>query len=272
MEAYLNNIAGIDDAIVSMYISKRSLTREKEIMIRNYADRFLTPRGSLNKNLNGIIVSEWDEDIERCMALKFKQTMDFDHFSKKVRDEYEEFQDMLNKVCNMGKHHITLLRFIDFSFMVYGLHRAGQDDWDAHTCRYNNRIIRSSTRLATFQDEKSDFYKEKILSTDQALKAISIDVPDEIVVDGKTYVKTTNGYILKEFKDDKDVKRGLYMLSIPSNFIFKVNLTEWAHVYKERRLGGAANPEVKQLAETIADLLNDAHPQFTRTLFEEIKN
>ena len=62
------------------------------------------------------------------------------------------------------------------------------------------------------------------------------------------------------------------MLSIPSNFIFRINLAEWAHVYKERNKNGGANPEVKQCCEMIADQLVIAHPQFTRELWMNVKN
>ena len=89
---------------------------------------------------------------------------------------------------------------------------------------------------------------------------------------GTRYVKTVNGYIKEELKDNSDVKRGLYMLSIPSNFIFKVNLTEWAHVYKERGDKGGANPEVKLCCEAIADQIGAFQPKFDRELFEKIKN
>ena len=66
---------------------------------------------------------------------------------------------------------------------------------------------------------------------------LQIQAPDRIEHNGNSYVKTCNGYIAEEYKDSKDVKRGLYMLSIPSNFIFKCNLTEFSHVYKERNSG-----------------------------------
>ena len=92
------------------------------------------------------------------------------------------------------------------------------------------------------------------------------------MVDGKKYVKTTNGYILEEHKDDRDVKRGLYMLSIPSNFIFKVNLTEFSHVYKERNADGTANPEVKELAEGCLMRVCGEHHQFNKELMLKIKN
>ena len=239
MEVYLNSISGIDDAIVSMFISKRHIDRETELDIRNIVEACTTRHG----------FRHWYDE---------KYSKDF--------DEYME------KLCKWGKKHTTMLRFIDLSFMVYDLHRGGQDDWDAHACRYNNRIIRSSTRLATYGDEMSDYYKDKILTTDQALSTINMITPERIEKDGVIYVKTTNGYIREDLKGNKDVRRGLYMLSIPSNFIFRVNLCEFAHVYKERNINGGANPEVKELAEKIADLLEKAHPQFTRQLLLDIKN
>lgn len=244
MKVYLNSITGINDAIVSMYFSKRSWTREKELYIREVCDTVLDKSGY-----------PWKSD-RMCATETFK-----------------EFEGWMNSLCRFGEKHITLLRFIDFSITVEGLHRAGQDDWDAHAKRYDNRIIRASTRLADFEEgEMSDFYKGKILPTALALAGIGITVPETVEYEGKTYVKTVNGYILKGMENDRDVKRGLYMMSIPSNFIFKVNLTEWAHVYKERRKEGGANPEVKECCESICDQLENFHSQFNRELFMKIRN
>ena len=51
-----------------------------------------------------------------------------------------------------------MLDFVTISVTVEGIHRAGQDDWDAHAKRFDNRIIRSSTRLADFSEgEMSDY-------------------------------------------------------------------------------------------------------------------
>ena len=165
-----------------------------------------------------------------------------------------------------------MLRFVDISVTVEGLHRAGQDDWDSHAARFNNRIIRSSTRLASFGYEMSEWYEGKIIPTDAALDFLGIEAPEVIEKDGERYVKGINGYIKEEFQNNPDVKRGLYMLSIPSNFIFKVNLTEWAHVFKERNSKGSANPEVKICCEAIADQISEFQPKFDRELFEKIKN
>lgn len=194
------------------------------------------------------------------------------HYDPSLETELREFSGWMNRLVKWGRQHITLLRFIDLSITVEGLHRAGQDDWDAHAARFNNRIIRSSTRLADFSYEMSDWYLDKILPTDLAADELGIQLPEQLEHNGFTYVKSVNGYVREDLKDNHDVKRGLYMLSIPSNFIFKINLTEWAHVFKERNQKGAANPEVKLCCESIADQLEKFHPQINRELFLEIPN
>lgn len=245
MQVFLNRVDGIDDAIISMFLSKRTLTRELETEIREETYNC----SNMSYMENGILGS-----------LKDTQT--------------EKMADWLKKLFKWGVHHMTMLRFIDLSFTVYGLHRAGQDDVDAHACRMNNRIIRSSTRLADFKGgETSDWYKGKIVPTDVALAHLGITTPDEIEYEGETYVKGVNGYILKGMENKKDVKRGLYMLSIPSDFIFRIQLTEFAHVYKERNEKGTANPEVKIAVESMADQLELATKGYvTRELLEAISN
>lgn len=243
MKIYLNRIDGWDDAILTMFYSKRTVTREFEMHVRQVV--YECTNHDPAAGTIGALVNPTDE-----------------------------LKDWLTKLMKWTKTHITMGRFLDFSFTVYGLHRAGQDDWDAHSYRMNNRIIRSSTRLADFQNgEMSDYYAGKIIPTDVALAAIGMDTPDTIEYDGKTYVKGVNGYILEGMENNRDVKRGLYMLSIPSNFIFKINLTEDAHLYKERRDGGTANPEVKETAEGMADQLEACSLGFiNRALLMEIKN
>lgn len=244
MKVFLNRIDGIDDAIISMHLSKRTLTRELEMRIRQSVWEGTTGNFD-SKRPFGALVNPSDA-----------------------------LSDWLKTLFKWGVHHYTMLRFIDLSFTVYGLHRGGQDDWDAHACRYNNRIIRASTRLGVFeQGEMSDFYKGKIVSTDVALAALGISLPDELSYEGKTYVRAVNGYILKGHEDEKDYKRGLYMLSIPSDFIFRVQLTEFAHVYKERKMDGTANFEVKEACEDMADQLEAATLGYaSRTLLNTIRN
>ena len=240
MNVILNSITGFEDAIEAMYFSKRTWTPELHKEVKRACDTVLCRNGSFRDNSP-------NRDIEK-------------------------FNKWLDMVCKMTKQHITIGKFIDFSFTVVGLHRAGQDDWDAHAERFDNRIIRNSTRLATYESEKSTYYENKILTTDEALNILEINTPETITFNNKTYVKTVNGYIQEQYADNKDVKRGLYMLSIPSNFIFKVNLTQFSHVYKERYSGGSANPEVKECAEKCLELLHDKHSQFNQELMLKIKN
>lgn len=240
MNVYVNKISGIDDAIVSMFMSKRTWTHKLEEEIRELCEAVL--------DRNGKVINSPDPE------------------------KYKMFEEWIGKLVKWGTKHITMLRFIEFSITVEGIHRAGQDDWDAHAQRFSNRIIRTSTRMAKFGYEMSDFYQGKILPTDMAIKELGIELPDRFFHEGKTFVKCTNGYVDEEYASNQDVIRGLYMLSIPSNFIFKVNLTEWAHVCKERNKNGMANPEVKQCCEDIASALEDMIPQFNRELFEKIQN
>jgi len=240
MEVYINYVDGIADAIIAMYMSKRSWSRKFEDHVRGVVYKYTTREGRLR-----------DTNTE----------------------EASEFNDWMKKLCKWGTKHITLLSFIDISCTVEGLHRGGQDDWDAHAKRFNNRIIRSSTRLSDFSDgEMSDFYDGKIIPTDSALAILGIETPEEINVDGIKYIKGVNGYIREEYKNDKDVKRGLYMLSIPSNFIFKIDLREFGHVYKQRNDFSNAHPEVKLCCESIASQLEKMIPWFNRDLLLAIEN
>ena len=247
MEVYLNRIDGLDDAVISMFLSKRTLTRELELEVRRAVAEYSSRR--VGEAPLGALTAERE-------ALP------------------EQLRDWLDKLFKWGTMHITMLRFVDLSFSVYGLHRAGQDDLDAHAMRMNNRIIRSSTRLADFsRGEVSAYYADKIVPTDVALAYLGIETPAEIEYNGETYVRAVNGYVKKGMENSRDVKRGLYMLSIPSNFIFRVQLTEFAHIYKERNINGTANPEVKQAVEAMADQLTAATMGYAdRELLLKIKN
>ena len=157
--------------------------------------------------------------------------------------------------------------------MTEGIHRGGQDDIDAHARRFDNRIIRNSTRLAEFGDnEISSWYEDKIVPIDKAVKMLGIKIPNSFEHDGEEYIKSPNGYVKKGFENDKDVRRGLYMLSIPSNFISKINLCEWGHVFKERNKDGGANPEVKIWAEDVMREITKMHNQITRDYVLSIEN
>lgn len=237
MKVYLNEISGMADALVSMYMSKRTWTPKLDKEIR---DDWWSYCHDNDWERDGKIVERTDKRIE--------------------------------SFCKYAWMHTTMLDFVTISATVEGIHRAGQDDWDAHACRFNNRIIRSSTRLADFKEgEMSDFYRGKIIPTDVAIKEIMNSyLPDAIQNDGHCYVKTVNGYIREDLKDNRDVKRGLYMESIPSNFIFKCNMAQWAHVYRLRNKNGTANPEVKQLAEMLQDEVEKQMPWFDRGFLAKV--
>ena len=241
MNITINSITGFEDAFVAMYMSKRTWTPELDKDIRTTCDAVLDRNGRI---------------VENCST-----------------DNLEKFNKWIEMLIRMGRKHITLLRYIDISIMTEGIHRAGQDDIDAHARRFDNRIIRSSTRLAEFSDgEMSDYYRGKIIPTDEALKILNIDIPETLEFMGRTYYKSPNGYVKEGFQSNKDVKRGLYMLSIPSNFISKINLCEWGHVFGERNENGSANPEVKQWAEEVMKQITDMHSQITRDYVLSIEN
>lgn len=237
MKVYLNEITGVADALVSMYMSKRTWTPDMDEKIRDmwkvYTAGYLIPG-----------LSEITAEIDK----------------------------LIDTFCKYAWKHTTMLDFITISATVAGLHRAGQDDWDAHACRYNNRIIRSSTRLADFDEgEMSDYYKGKVLPTEMALGLMGITLPPTLAFGDQMYVKTEGGHIREDLKDNRDVKRGLYRLCIPSNFIFKCNLAQWCHVYRMRNASGTANPEVKEVAEKIQDALQEKLPWFDREFLEKVR-
>lgn len=237
MNVYLNEVTGLADALVSMYMSKRTWTRELEEQIRN-----------------DIKIYDKVSWLGNC------------------KSECERTNKRIESFCKFAWKHITMLDFITLSVTVEGLHRAGQDDWDAHAYRFNNRIIRSSTRLADFsKDEMSDFYKDKIIPTEIALNMLGIETPQTIEKDGQTFVLAEGGYIREDLKDNRDAKRGLYRMCIPSNFIFKINLAQWAHVYKMRNKNGSANPEVKEVAERIQDEVEKVLPWFDRDFIKKVE-
>ena len=180
--------------------------------------------------------------------------------------------ELLEKLFKWAPRHITMTRFLDFAFSVEGLHRGAQDDFDSHAKRLENRILRSSTRLAKYGAEKSDWYKDRIMTTDEALELMGENMPQELMVDGQNYVRAVNGYVREDLAKDKDTLRGLYMLSIPSNFIFRVNCTEFAHILKERDMNSHAHPELQEAVEQMLELIQHEIPQLTREWFYSVKN
>lgn len=267
MEVYLNKITGIDTAIKSMFISKRHLTRELELEIERVCDAVLNSDGGY------FITEDENGNTIKCCRKIYSEAQAYNKVIDK--EDVEKFRGWMKSLTKIGSKHITLLRFIELHCSVYGLHRAGQDDWDAHVKRFENKIVRESTRLAEFTGvEKSDYYKDKILTMDEVISALNKDMPSEVEIDGETYVRATNGYIKKGLEDNKDVKRGLYMESIPSNFVYNCNITEMAHVYKMRNMNSTANPEVQECCEKTIDGFTKAglDEWFNRELMMVIPN
>lgn len=235
MKVYLNEITGIAPAMVSLLMSKRSYTREKEEQIYALVRACTDARGC----------------VMNCVT--------------------EEFKKKMNSLITWGVYgcfdrkkihgHTTLLRYIDLSFTVEGIHRYAQDDFDSHARRMDNRIVRSSTRLASFSDgEKSEYYEGKIMYPFEALEKIGIELPQYIYRDGVEYVKVDFGYVRSDLKEEQDVKRGLYPGAIPSNFTFKIQFPEFCHIYNHRNECGTANPEVKKAVEMMAEQIKNFNP------------
>ena len=94
MKVYLNKITGIDDAITSMYMSKRTWTRELEESIRNAA-HFCTDRA-------GGLIAPDDTEYGKQM--------------------HEFFIKELNKVTKWGKRHMSVSFFLKMpSFFKAGI-------------------------------------------------------------------------------------------------------------------------------------------------------
>lgn len=244
MNVYVPNVFGYEQAFRSMYMSKRS----------------------------------YSDEIERKIQVAVQTGIEA-RTGRYLPGKSSDLDSMLDKLTTMGRKHITVLRFLNFDIVTIGLHRAGQDDVDAHARRFDNRIIRASTRLADFeQDEFSDFYKDKVITTDRMVGLLNVHLPDAVNVEdtetGESHIyrKVPNGYVREEYLEDRDVKRGLYMMGIPSNFVAQINITEFAHVYKLRNRNTHANPEVREWAEAVLRKLQEKCPWFNESLMMDIDN
>ena len=137
----------------------------------------------------------------------------------------------------------------------------------------NSRIGNDTLMKKIILTTEERYMKEAIRQAKKAAALGEVPIGCVIEYEGKIYVRGVNGYIVKGMENNKDAKRGLYMLSIPSNFIFRIQLTEFAHVYKERNINGGANPEVKTAVESMADQVEAATAGYaTRDVLMRIKN
>ena len=118
MNVYLNEITGIADAIVSMHMSKRTWTRELEHDIRDTHRYCSTIDGAAWTS--PCVLGKDRTESRNCKA-------DKSDCSFSCGDYYAKYDGWLDKLLKWGAKHITLLRYIDFSITVEGLHRGGQD-------------------------------------------------------------------------------------------------------------------------------------------------
>lgn len=244
MKFMLMKITGIDDALMSLKMSKRHWTKEAHIRAINDVYSYTDVAGKI---ISG------DNPYDTTGYLNFLGSLDM---------LAKWGAGVGNGDAYVGDGHETILRFIDITFITEGLHRGAQDDLDAHAVRFNNRIVRSSTRLATFGSrEKSDWYKDKILTVEEALKITGEELP-EVITDnsGAAWVYKSNGYVRSDLVEDKDVLRGNYPLSIPSTAIWKINFQDLRHVYMRRNIKTTASPELREGIEQLADQIEEWIP------------
>lgn len=236
MKVLVKRVIGTDDAISALYFSLWHWTFEMDDHIRDVVAEIENP------------------NIPHAVEKK------------------EEYDRWISYLLKHGVKEITLLKMVDMTVVVQGMGRASQDDWDSHAKRFDNRIIRSSTRTNEYIDGMASYYRDKVLTMTEVLEFLGIDIPSEVTKDGKTYVRGINGFIEENEHNNPDVKRGLYHCGFPSNFIFKVNLAEFAHVYKLRNRYTHAHPEVKECAEAILQQLHERLPWITEELLMAIEN
>ena len=253
----LVEITGVKAAFASLLMSKWSYTPEKYKEISDLVDIYTNPKnGFMNLDINR----------KANTPEKFDEITGWLNKAAKWGLGYDEMFD-----CWMDDGHETLLRFIDFTFFTESLHRGAQDDLDAHAVRFNNRIVRSSTRLAVKDGvEVSDWYKDKIIGFDEAFKRIyenidgisNMDEFPESFIDKKgiMWFKKPGGYVIAGYQDNADACRGNYPLGLASNAIWKINFVDLMHVYMRRNKYTHASPELRDCIEQLADQVEENLP------------
>lgn len=258
MHFTLTDISGIPEAVTALTMSKRHFSKENYLKLKMDLRDITKFDGSFYTAEEIYDMAHLRPDVEKLIEIR------------------GEVIEKMNKVAKYGAGvggeawlddgHDTLLRYIDISFTTEGLHRAAQDDLDAHAKRFESRVVRESTRLAKFETgERSEWYSTRIRSVEDMLKSItSVELPNEYTDgDGVRWVKAPFGYIREDLvhsPEVKDVMRGLYPESIPSNAIWKIDLYDLRHVYKHRNKFTHASPELRMGIEELADQVEAALP------------
>lgn len=261
MKFTLKEVSGLTQAMTSLMMSKRHYNPERHDDLMRKLNWVTDYKGFIRKDC------PYDPPADKyaCTVNGAPCLLTYD-------EVYQEIVGELTKLAKWGAGvggeawiddgHETLLRYIDFTFVVEDLHRGAMDDLDAHAQRFNNRIVRSSTRYdgAYKQSERSDWYKERIVSTEEALAAAGISIPGAIVIGGTNYVKVPNGYAVSGLEKNGDVLRGNYPLSIPMSAVMKIDLVNLRHVYMRRNKFTKASPELRDGIEMLADQIEQAVP------------
>ena len=231
MKINIVEISGYISAICAMYMTNRNLTAERK----------------------GHIIDVVEKATNRYGFIKPDES-----------EEKKEFLNYMEKTITYGiKHeHHQILKFIDVHIHMEGLHRAAQDDYDAHAKRLE--IIRSTTRTTKGANyaEFSDFYKSKVMSFDEMHDHLNgFTMGEEVTLsNGTQWIKKPWGYVLAEYANNPDVIRGLTPLGMSSENISKVPYGEHLqHIYNLRRenpKGKNANPELQQAMEMLRDDLS----------------
>lgn len=246
MEFKLTEVTGLAQAMTSLKMSKRNYNYEDHMELIRFVN----------------LMSDYRGFIQRAGH---------------PQSSYDKLIAEMNKLAKWGAGvgqdgawkddgHETLLRYIDLAFVTLGLHRGAQDDLDAHSMRFNNRVVRASTRLGNFSPgERSSWYENRIRSIEDMMLATGLGTPPAEYTDenGVTWKYTSTGYVRADLIGttcEKDCKRGNYPLSIPGDAIWKINLFDLRHVYMRRNEYTHANPELRIGIEQLADQVEDALP------------
>lgn len=256
-------ISGYDEMVRSIFISNKHYTDDIDNKIRD-GERI---RVMLEHNLD-------DGNISPCTDPRYQW------YRQKIETAIKlACGSLYTKADDRGaitpeqiqQCHSTIGRFLDISCVVDGLHRGATDDFDAHAKRLESRIVRLSTRTTSPKDiELSDWYKGKVipfgdLDGSSAVnadtnEAFTFNFPETIKTTTATYHKSRFGYVQDGYEKNYDVLRGLTPLGMSNLFIFKCNITEWAHITKLRRPGTHASPELQELIQMINTAIEEKEP------------